>query len=1308
MKPIIRLIIFLSVFLNVNKVSAQCDSIALANDSLQWVVEGMTGSPSVGGTYRLLSSIKKYKDTLYLGGGFDYVGKYTGSCIGFDTSSGDYVNEAKWPRVNGIVKNVIDDDNNGVIIVGKFTKVGDSIRNNVVHVDSSGKVTSFKANANDTVYTALVHNGKVYIGGMFSTVNGTTRYGAAALSFPNGALDNNWNPNVSSSNGNLPGYVYSIETDGSNIYLGGTFSGIGNANNSNSLAAVNMSTGALTSFNPAVNYLVKVLKIYNGRLYIAGYFNTVAGSSRKSLASFNVNTGALDSWNPNVTFGNISAHILSMDIVDNKVYIAGRMSKVGNTTRYHIAAIDTGTAAPTSWYPIILGTELPGYGKFNGMLIRSIKLSGKRAYICGRFTRVLESSSPSVLVDRLHFAALDTATGKPTNLVINGYYNTNTDSNYTHANCVNVVDGKLYIGGKFGSFGGHQRRRFAAIDLVNNKVLESFNPTIKQGWSYVHKIDVADDTVYALGEFTDSIDGNYRPKFVAFDISNNYSVTSLQIQRTLNNFKVIGDYIYGVGNFKFTQSGNTHECAVRYNKGTGVLDNNWAPNFDISSSGGNAQDIVLLDSIVAMSGWFSSGKFFMTYNYKQSQSNNKLITSGSTYTLAANKDRVFLAGDIPNGAMSLDTTTNFNWPYEWSTHSNWNPDIGFVTGTFIDEGVHAIESVKNRVYMGGVFDTAGSVLVDNFAVVDTANGTLLPWRSSFKAKYHFGTPANIRYVRDIEVSGDTVFVAGDFNDVNGTNMAGLARFHYDNYIEPTVAISADDTSVCAGTSVTLTANVNVSGVTYKWKKNDTTQSATSSTYSFTPNDGDTVVCEISISSSGCVLYTTAESNKLIFDVTASTAGTLSLMVSSDTVCTGDSVHFITNTNFSTADYEWRVGMTNVGANIDTFSYVPANGDTVYCTAVSTSGCFAPDSVVADTIIVVKADTVTNVSIAVSTNPFCPGDDDTLTASANVTPASYQWRRNGNNITGATASTYTYAPANNDVISCIVKATGSGCYEPDHDTSTTLTLTAITPDTAKISITASSNPVPCAGLLDTFTATANISTGVTYRWKVNGNTAGANNTTYSYAPANGDIVTCDIIVPASGCYVKDTTTSSSVTVAVTQPPSITNQPADLALTDGSNAQFSIVATGSGLSYQWQTDNGSGFNNITNGGQYSGATTDVLTITSITQSNNNQKFRCIVSVGVCPVTSDEADLMVNPVSVENINYPDVKVYPNPVTNVLTVISSDNINKLDVINLVGKKIYSQVHNVKELEIDMSSYPAGIYIVKVNNASVVRIVKK
>jgi hypothetical protein len=56
-----------------------------------------------------------------------------------------------------------------------------------------------------------------------------------------------------------------------------------------------------------------------------------------------------------------------------------------------------------------------------------------------------------------------------------------------------------------------------------------------------------------------------------------------------------------------------------------------------------------------------------------------------------------------------------------------------------------------------------------------------------------------------------------------------------------------------------------------------------------------------------------------------------------------------------------------------------------------------------------------------------------------------------------------------------------------------------------------------------------------------------------------------------------------------------------------------------SFQWQTDIGFGFQNLSNAGQYSGTTTDSLTISNVTAQNNNQLLRCINTSNGCVVTS-----------------------------------------------------------------------------------------
>ncbi len=94
------------------------------------------------------------------------------------------------------------------------------------------------------------------------------------------------------------------------------------------------------------------------------------------------------------------------------------------------------------------------------------------------------------------------------------------------------------------------------------------------------------------------------------------------------------------------------------------------------------------------------------------------------------------------------------------------------------------------------------------------------------------------------------------------------------------------------------------------------------------------------------------------------------------------------------------------------------------------------------------------------------------------------------------------------------------------------------------------------------------------------------------------------------------------------PIITTQPTNV--TDCENTIFTFSITASGASgYQWQADIGSGmgFQNITDGGTYSGATTNTLTVTDATSEYNGNTYQCVViGNGGCTNTSNQA-LLIN---------------------------------------------------------------------------------
>jgi len=100
-----------------------------------------------------------------------------------------------------------------------------------------------------------------------------------------------------------------------------------------------------------------------------------------------------------------------------------------------------------------------------------------------------------------------------------------------------------------------------------------------------------------------------------------------------------------------------------------------------------------------------------------------------------------------------------------------------------------------------------------------------------------------------------------------------------------------------------------------------------------------------------------------------------------------------------------------------------------------------------------------VSISASANPICSGLSVSITAipvNGGSSP-TFQWMKNGTNITGATNSTYSYIPANNDNISCLLTS-NVPCATGNPATSNTVTLIVNSPPTVPVAGTHASSQV----------------------------------------------------------------------------------------------------------------------------------------------------------------------------------------------------------------------------------------------------------
>ncbi|MEN8928878.1 MAG: T9SS type A sorting domain-containing protein, partial [Flavobacteriales bacterium] len=158
------------------------------------------------------------------------------------------------------------------------------------------------------------------------------------------------------------------------------------------------------------------------------------------------------------------------------------------------------------------------------------------------------------------------------------------------------------------------------------------------------------------------------------------------------------------------------------------------------------------------------------------------------------------------------------------------------------------------------------------------------------------------------------------------------------------------------------------------------------------------------------------------------------------------------------------------------------------------------------------------------------------------------------------------------------------------------------------------------------------------------------------------------------------------------PAITTQPDNTNVIVGNNAQFQISVAGIGNSYQWQQNGGTGFNNISNFGIYSGVNTNTLTITGVTSSIQQNGYRCIVtSSSGCSDTTTAGILNISLTGIEEIaNQNALIIYPNPTTSVLNIKSSIAYKRGRVINGLGQ-IVLEFGNVTTF--DVSFVAAGTY---------------
>ncbi len=226
--------------------------------------------------------------------------------------------------------------------------------------------------------------------------------------------------------------------------------------------------------------------------------------------------------------------------------------------------------------------------------------------------------------------------------------------------------------------------------------------------------------------------------------------------------------------------------------------------------------------------------------------------------------------------------------------------------------------------------------------------------------------------------------------------------------------------------------------------------------------------------------------------------------------------------------------------------------------------------------------------------------------------SYQWKKNGTTISGATSASYT-TPA----------TTAS-----DNGAQFTVTITDLVSNVTSNAAILTVNGPPSitaqpasqtvnAGQTAAFSVTATGTATLTYQWKKGGAAiSGATSASYTTPATASSDNGAQFTVTVTNSF--GSVTSNAATLTVNVPPTISTQPASHTVTVGQTATFSVTATGTGtLTYQWKK----------NGTAISGATSASYTTPATVASDNGASFTVTITGTTGNVTSSAATLTVN---------------------------------------------------------------------------------
>ncbi|MEI8099344.1 MAG: hypothetical protein WCG74_10940, partial [Sediminibacterium sp.] len=425
---------------------------------------------------------------------------------------------------------------------------------------------------------------------------------------------------------------------------------------------------------------------------------------------------------------------------------------------------------------------------------------------------------------------------------------------------------------------------------------------------------------------------------------------------------------------------------------------------------------------------------------------------------------------------------------------------------------------------------------------------------------------------------------------------------------PTISSVSGTTTICNGSTTTLTASSSAGSPTYDWYIASSGGVSLLRSSSFTtPTLSSNTTYYVSVTASSCT-----SSDRTATNITVNPIPTIIGVTGTTGICAGTTTTITASSSASMPSYNWYDAATNgtLLYNGSTFTTPTLNSNNNYYVSVTSGGCTSASR----TLSAITVSALPIASSPVNNNRIGSGPVIiSATASSSATLDWYSVSTSGSVLSSGNGVTTYTTPSISTTTTYYAQArlnASPGCVSASR-IPVVATIGPIGPGSIGSTQTICSSTTPTA-----FTSISDASSdnAITYQWKSstdnsNFTNASGSATSATYAPG---ALTQTTYYKRDATSIDGTVSTNTITVSVNAAAAISSSPSASSQSlciNASPVDLSVTASGAGLTYQWYS-NASHTN--TGGTLIAGATT--ATYTPLTTAAGTTYYYVIVT-GIC---------------------------------------------------------------------------------------------